>query len=67
MPSRRQQRLGLVLTGSMVVAMVLILCWQAGVLFPFAVSGVLAYVLYPGVQVLERLCPGGIATRISVA
>ena len=57
MASRRQQRLGLVLAGAIVVAVVLLLYWQAGVLFPFAVSGVLAYVLYPAVRALERVMP----------
>ena len=57
MASRRQQRMGLVFAGSIVIAIVLLMYWQAGVLFPFAASGVLAYVLYPGVRVLERVMP----------
>jgi predicted PurR-regulated permease PerM len=34
-----------------------ILYWLAGVLFPFVIGGVLAYMLFPVVRVLERVMP----------
>lgn len=72
MSSRRQQRLGLVFAGTIIFVVVLLLFWQAGVLFPFAVSGVLAYVLYPAVRILERVMPWrsrrpGLSRIVSIA
>ena len=53
----RRRKWNLVLAGGTVVGVFLLLYWQAGVLFPFAISAVLAYVLAPLVRILERAMP----------
>jgi predicted PurR-regulated permease PerM len=56
-PSQRYHRRSLLLSGLIIIVFLLIIYWLAGVLFPFAIGGVLAYILFPIVKVLERAMP----------
>jgi predicted PurR-regulated permease PerM len=47
----------LLLSGGIIIILLLIIYWLAGVLFPFAIGGVLAYILFPIVRLLERVMP----------
>jgi predicted PurR-regulated permease PerM len=47
----------LLLSGGIIIILLLIIYWLAGVLFPFAIGGVLAYILFPIVRLLEQVMP----------
>jgi predicted PurR-regulated permease PerM len=53
----RDHRRSLLLSGGIIIILLLIIYWLAGVLFPFAIGGVLAYILFPIVRLLERVMP----------
>src|SRR5918999_506631 len=55
--NRRDHRRSLLLSGGIIIILLLIIYWLAGVLFPFAIGGVLAYILLPIVRALERAMP----------
>jgi predicted PurR-regulated permease PerM len=55
--NQRDHRRSLLLSGAIIVVLLLIIYWLAGVIFPFAIGGVLAYILFPIVRLLERVMP----------
>jgi predicted PurR-regulated permease PerM len=55
--NRRDHRRSLLVSGAIVIILLFIIYQLAGVLFPFVIGGVLAYVLFPVVRVLERVMP----------
>jgi predicted PurR-regulated permease PerM len=44
--NQRDHRRSLLLSGAIIVVLLLIIYWLAGVIFPFAIGGVLAYILF---------------------
>ena len=56
-PVMRRRRWNLVFAGSAILAIILLLYWQIGALFPFVISAVLALVLSPLVSILEKTMP----------
>jgi predicted PurR-regulated permease PerM len=54
---QRDHRLSLLISAGIIIILLLIIYRLAGVLFPFAIGGVLAYVLFPVVRGLERAMP----------
>lgn len=57
MNTDKSHRRSLILAGAVIVALLLVIYWLAGALFPFALTGVLAYALFPVVRSLERVMP----------
>ena len=57
MTTDKDHRRSLILAGAVIIALLLVIYWLAGALFPFAITGVLAYALYPVVKNLERVIP----------
>jgi predicted PurR-regulated permease PerM len=55
--NQRGHRRSLLISGTIIIILLFILYRLAGVLFPFAIGGVLAYMLFPIVRVLERVMP----------
>src|SRR5918999_5586155 len=55
--NRRDHRRSLLISGAIIIILLFIIYRLAGVLFPFAIGGVLAYMLFPIVRVLERVMP----------
>lgn len=47
----------MLLSGLIIIVFLLIIYWLAGTLFPFALGGVLAYILFPIVRAVERVMP----------
>jgi predicted PurR-regulated permease PerM len=55
--NQRAHRRSLLISGAIIIILLFIIYRLAGVLFPFAIGGVLAYMLFPIVRVLERVMP----------
>ena len=55
--NQRDHRRSLLISGAIIIILLFIIYRLAGVLFPFAIGGVLAYMLFPIVRVLERVMP----------
>jgi predicted PurR-regulated permease PerM len=55
--NQRDHRRSLLITGAIIIILLFIIYRLAGVLFPFVIGGVLAYMLFPIVRVLERVMP----------
>lgn len=55
LPPKRQKRIVLVLVSTAVILLFVYLARNA--LFPFIISGVLSYILFPAVKLLERVVP----------
>jgi predicted PurR-regulated permease PerM len=55
--NRRDHRRSLLISGAIIIILLFIFYRLAGVLFPFAIGGALAYMLFPIVRVLERVMP----------
>jgi predicted PurR-regulated permease PerM len=55
--NRRDHRRSLLISGAIIIILLFIIYRLAGVLFPFVIGGVLAYMLFPIVRVLERVMP----------
>ena len=55
--NQRAHRRSLLIIGAIIIILLFIIYRLAGVLFPFAIGGVLAYMLFPIVRVLERVMP----------
>jgi predicted PurR-regulated permease PerM len=55
--NQRDHRRSLLIGGAIIIILLFIIYRLAGVLFPFAIGGVLAYMLFPIVRMLERVMP----------
>jgi predicted PurR-regulated permease PerM len=55
--NQRDHRRSLLISGAIIIILLFIIYRLAGVLFPFVIGGVLAYMLFPIVRVLERVMP----------
>jgi predicted PurR-regulated permease PerM len=55
--NQRDHRCSLLISGAIIIILLFIIYRLAGVLFPFVIGGVLAYMLFPIVRVLERVMP----------
>jgi predicted PurR-regulated permease PerM len=55
--NQRDHRRSLLISGAIIIILLFIIYRLAGVLFPFAIGGALAYMLFPIVRVLERVMP----------
>jgi predicted PurR-regulated permease PerM len=55
--NQRDHRRSLLISGAIIIILLFIIYRLAGVLFPFAIGGALAYMLFPIVGVLERVMP----------
>jgi predicted PurR-regulated permease PerM len=55
--NQRDHRRSLLISGAIIIILLFIIYRLAGVLFPFAIGGALAYMLFPVVRVLERVMP----------
>ena len=55
--NQRDHRRSLLISGAIIIILLFIIYRLAGVLFPFAIGGVLAYMLFPIVRMLERVMP----------
>ena len=55
--NQRDHRRSLLISGTIIIILLFIIYRLAGVLFPFVIGGVLAYMLFPIVRLLERVMP----------
>ena len=55
--NQRDHRRSLLITAAIIIVLLFIIYRLASVLFPFAIGGVLAYMLFPIVRMLERVMP----------
>jgi predicted PurR-regulated permease PerM len=55
--NQRAHRRSLLISGTIIIILLFIIYRLAGVLFPFVIGGVLAYMLFPIVRLLERVMP----------
>src|SRR5918992_3200584 len=55
--NQRDHRRSLLISGAIIIVLLFIIYRLAGALFPFAIGGVLAYMLFPIVRMLERVMP----------
>lgn len=55
--NQRDHRRSLLISGAIIIVLLFIIYRLGGVLFPFAIGGVLAYMLFPVIRVLEWVMP----------